>query len=410
MAKINLDSKKRNLILALLLIVIIGILAVWLLIGSSANVELDTASKADIYRSVEDTGKVRSERSLNLPSAGNGKILSILFEVGDKVKAGDVLVQVDDKALSYQLQSLNYQIKSLESNISYLAKPNSNLSITNSRISASIAKENYQKAEKDYENAKILYEEGAISKSELDSLELLSSVGEMNYIIASNESSLASKGGDADVLKQYDFQIKALQPQLESLKDQINEYQIKAPFDGTISDLFVEEGESVTPLSSVVQVSEDKYYVESNLLEESLVLMEMNAPVEISFDNVIAEGYIRKIHPTIKKVVSDLGVFQQKGIVEIATDYSFSIIGREVNLRFMLGRRQDVLTIDKDALIRRDGLDYVFIAQDNKAKLIEVILGAKGNERYEILEGLEENDIVIVNPADEMKDGDKISY
>jgi multidrug efflux pump subunit AcrA (membrane-fusion protein) len=393
-----------------LAVAVVGILAVWLLLGSSVDVEVDTASKADIYRSIEDTGKVRSERSLDLPSAGNGKILSILVEIGDKVKAGDLLASIDDKALSYQLQSLDYQIKSLESNISYLAKPNSDLSLANYRASAKIAEENYLKAKSDYENAKTLFEEGAISKSEFDSLELLSTVGEMNYIIASNDSRVASKGGDDDVLNQYDFQLKSLIPQLESLQNQITEYQIKAPFDGTISDIFVEEGESVTAMSSVIQISEDKYYVESNLLEESLVLMEMDAPVEISFDTVVAEGYVRKIHPTIKKVVSDLGVFQQKGIVEIATEHEFRIIGREVNLNFMLSRRQDVLTIDKDALIRRGRIDYVFVAKDNKAELREVSVGAKGNARYEILEGLEENDIVIINSGDEIEDGDSISY
>ncbi len=410
MAKINLDSKKRNLILALLAVAVVGILAVWLLLGSSTDVDVDTASKADIYRSIEDTGKVRSERSLDLPAAGNGKILSILVEVGDKVKTGDVLVSLDDKPLGYQLKSLDYQIKSLESNISYLAKPNSNLSLANFRASAKIAEENHLKAERDYENAKILFEEGAISKSELDSLELLNTIGEMNYIMALNESSVASKGGDDDVLKQYDFQLKSLMTQLESLQDQINEYQIKAPFDGTVSDLFVEEGESVIAMNSVVQISENRYYVESNLLEESLVQMEMDAPVEISFDTVFVEGHVRKIHPIIKKVVSDLGVFQQKGIVEIAVDHEFNIIGREVALKFMLGRRQDVLTIDNDALVRRERIDYVFVAENNRAKLIEVSIGAKGNKRCEILEGLEENDIVIISPGDEIEDGDKISY
>ncbi|MBK5252728.1 MAG: hypothetical protein JJE29_08880 [Peptostreptococcaceae bacterium] len=52
----------------------------------------------------------------------------------------------------------------------------------------------------------------------------------------------------------------------------------------------------------------------------------------------------------------------------------------------------------------------MFVAEDNSAKLIEVSVGAKGNERCEILEGLGENDIVIVSPSDELEDGDKISY
>ena len=69
-----------------------------------------------------------------------------------------------------------------------------------------------------------------------------------------------------------------------------------------------------------------------------------------------------------------------------------------------------MLTVDNDALIRRGRIDYVFVADNNIAKLREVSVGAKGNKRCEILEGLEENDIVIVSPPDEMEDGDKISY
>lgn len=409
MAKITLDPKKK-MILILVAVVAIGGLAAWAFLKSSADVEVDAAVKADIYRTLDDVGKVRSERTLDLPAAGKGKILSVLVEVGDTVKAGEVLVSMDDTALGYQLKSLDYQIKSLESNISYLAKPYSDLSLANYRASAKIAEENYQKAKTDYENAQRLFEAGAISKSELDSLELLSTVGEMNYIMASNESSQASKGGDDDVLQQYDFQLKSLMTQLESLKDQIMDYQIKAPFDGTVSEIFVEEGETVSEMSPVVQVSESRYYVESSLLEENFVQMELDAPVEIYFANEVMEGHVRKIHPAIKRVVSDLGVYQQKGIVEIAVDHDFNLIGREVDLRFMLGRRQDVLTVDREALFRRGRTDYVFVAQGSRAQLREVSVGAKGNNRCEILEGLQENELVIVAPDDNLKDGDRISY
>lgn len=409
MDKTKLKFDKRILIV-LLAIVVIGGIGAYVFLNSSVDVEIDTVTKADIFRSVEDTGVVRSERNRDLQAIGNGEVLSIFVEIGDEVKAGDVLVSIDDTAYKYQLESLEYQIKSLESNIAYLAEPYSDLSLENYKGSVRIANENYQKAKSDYENAKKLFELGAISKSELDSFKLLSSVGYMNYVMALNESSAASMGGDSDIVQQYDFQLKALIPQLESLEDQINKSQIKAPFNGIVSEVYVQEGEYVMPMSQVVQMYENKYYVESSLLEESMILMEMDAPVEISFDNVITEGYVRKIHPTIKTVYSDLGVAQQKGIVEIALDSEFSLMGREVNLVFMLGRRQGVITADMNAMIRLDNEDYVFVAKDKIAQLTKVKVGAKGNNRYEILEGLEENDLVIINPNDDLDDGDKISY
>ena len=400
----------KKILIVLLLIVVIGGIGAFVFLKSSVDVEVDTAVNADIYRSIEDTGVVRSERIQDLQAAWNGEVLSILVEVGDEVKAGDVLVSIDDSVFKYQLESLEYQIKSLESNIAYLADPYSALLLENYKGSVKIAKENFLKAKSDYENAKELFELGAISKSEIDSLELLSTVGEMSYIMALNESNAASMGGDADVVQQYNFQLKSLIPQLESLENQINKSQIKAFFDGTVSEIYVQEGEYVMPMSQVVQIYENQYYVESSLLEESMILMEMDAPVEISFDTIIVEGSVRKIHPTIKTVFSDLGVAQQKGIVEIALENEFSLMGREVDLIFMLGRRQGVLTVDMNALIRCGSDDYVFVAQDNMAQLRKVSVGAKGNERYERLEGLKEKDIVIINPGDEIEDGDRISY
>ncbi len=409
MDKTKLKFDKRILIV-LLAIVVIGGIGAYVFLNSSEDVEIDTVTKADIYRSIEDTGIVRSERSRDLQATGNGEVLSILVEIGDEVKTGDVLVSIDDTAYEYQLESLEYQIKSLESNIAYLAEPYSELSLENYKGSVRIANENYQKAKSDYENAKKLFELGAISKSDLDSLKVLSSVGYMNYIMALNESSAASMGGDSDIVQQYNFQLKALIPQLESLEDQISKSQIKAPFDGIVSEVYVQEGEYVMPMSQVIQIYENKYYVESNLLEESMILMEMDAPVEISFDNIITEGSVRKIHPTIKTVYSDLGVAQQRGIVEIDLENEFSLMGREVNLMFMLGRRQGVITVDMNAVVRLDNEDYVFVAKDKTAQLTKVTVGAKGNNRYEILEGLKENDLVIINPSDDLDEGDKISY
>ncbi|MBN2261112.1 MAG: biotin/lipoyl-binding protein [Clostridiales bacterium] len=409
MGKINFGSKNKMIII-LLVIVVIGGIGVWAFLKSSADVEIDTVAKADIYRSIEDTGIVRSKRIQDLQAAGNGEVLSISVEVGDKVKAGDVLVAIDDSAFKYQLESLEYQIKSLESNIAYLADPYSDLSLENYKSSVKIAKENFLKAKSDYENAKELFAIGAISKSEIDSLELLSTVGEMSYIMALNESSAASKGGDDDVIQQYNYQLKSLIPQLEFLENQIKKSLIKSPFDGIVSEIYVKEGEYVLPMSHVAQIYENQYYVESSLLEESFVQMEMDAPVEVSFDNVSAEGFVSKIYPTIKTVISDLGVSQQKGVVDITVNHEFTLIGREVDLVFMIGRRQGVLTIDKDALIKHENDDYVLVANDNKAELRKVSVGAKGNERFEILEGLKENEKVIIDPGDEIKDGDKISY
>ena len=393
MSKINSKSKK-SLITAVLAIVVLAAIGILVYMSTSVDVEVDPVINDDIYRSIEDVGKVRSEKSVALQSVGTGRVLSVLVEVGDQVKAGNVLVKVDDSALRYQLESLEYQTQSPGSYI---------------EGSVTITKENYLKAREDYNKAKALFELGAISESELKSLELLSTVSRTNYIMALDELDAVKLDGD-EAAKLYNAQIQALIPQIESLENQIKEYEIKTSFDGTVGEIYVEEDQYVMPMSAVVQIYENKYYIESSLLEESLVQMELDAPVEISFDSTFIDGYVRKIYPMIKTVISDLGVAQQKGIVEIASDYDFSLMGREVELKFILGQKKGVLTVDKDALFKRGRESYVFVAVGNRAELRQVKVGAVGNTRSEILEGLEINESVIISPVDEVEEGDRISY
>lgn len=376
----------------------------------SEIVEIDTAIVEEIHETIKDSGVVMSENMLNLLSLGSGRVLMIEVEIGDVVKKDDVLATIDDKDLKLQLEALSYDVQSLESNISYLTKPYDNLTLENYKDSARISKENLENSRKDYENGLILFESGAISKSELESLELLFNINEMNYTMALNESNLASKGSDDNLLQQYSYQLKSLEIQLEMLTRQIEEYVIKAPFDGIISDVFISEDEYVMFATPAIQIYKDEYYIVSNLLEDDLTLINKDTPVVIKFGGEEAKGSIRKIHPTIKSIISDLGVSQLKGVVEIDTDHEISLLGKEVDVEFIIKENDSTLTIDKDAVVKYNGDDYVFLAGTNKAVLQLVTLGIKGVKRYEVLEGLDEGDIIIINPSEHIEDGVKISY
>ncbi len=408
MREINFKSKKSIVLIIVLLLSSVGMGAYYLM--QSETVEVDIAIIEEIHETIKDSGVVVSENMLNLLSLGNGKVLMIEVEIGDFVKKDDVLVTIDDNDLKLQLEALSYDVQSLESNISYLTKPYDNLILENYKDSARISKENLEKSRKDYENGLILFDSGAISKSELDSLELLLNINKMSYTMALNESNLASKGSNDDLIEQYSYQLKSLETQLKMLTNQIEDYAIKAPFDGIVSDVFISEDEYVMFAAPVIQIFKDEYYIVSNLLEDDLILIDKDTPVVIKFGGEETKGSIRKIHPTIKSIISDLGVSQLKGVVEIDTAYEFSLLGKEVDIEFVIDENDSTLTIDKNAVLKYNGDNYVFLADDNRAVLQIVTLGIKGSKRYEILEGLGEGDIVIINPSEYIEDGEKISY
>ena len=87
-------DKKKGIAMVLLTTVVIVVIGIFLYLQTAEKVEVDTVIKTDIYRTVEDTGKVKSERTIDLKAVGNGKILSIEVEPGDNVKVGDLLVLI----------------------------------------------------------------------------------------------------------------------------------------------------------------------------------------------------------------------------------------------------------------------------------------------------------------------------
>ncbi|MBN2260374.1 MAG: biotin/lipoyl-binding protein [Clostridiales bacterium] len=374
------------------------------------KVDVDLVKMEAVYASVKDTGTVKSEEKVDLISIGSGKVLEVKVAIGDEAEEGDILVEIDDKALRYQLESLSYEIKALESNISYLIKPYNKSTIENYKDSAKIAKENFDRSKKDYDNAVILFESGAISQSEMDSLELSYKISEMNYSMALNETNAIASGSSQDLIEQYRYQLKSLETKLEMLKDEIDEYVIKAPFDGIISEIYVNESVFVMTGAPTVQIYKKKYFIESNLLEEDLILLNDMTPVILSFDGKEVDGSIRKIHPALKEIISNLGVSQLKGVVEIDVDYAFGLIGREVDIEFIVDHNENSLTISKDTILKYNGDEFVYLVQNGKTVLKAVQIGIKGNQRYEILDGLSEGDIVILNPTDSIEEGMKVSY
>ncbi|MCR4442508.1 MAG: hypothetical protein QHH10_13615 [Peptococcaceae bacterium] len=64
-----------------------------------------------------------------------------------------------------------------------------------------------------------------------------------------------------------------------------------------------------------------------------------------------------------------------------------------------------ILAISKNALLERDGRQYVFVLKDGRAKLVPVLTGLSGENDITILEGLSRGDQVIVSGAGQVMEG-----
>lgn len=77
--------------------------------GQGIIVEVESVKRGDIDKYIEETAVVKLENEKAVYAAAGGRILEVLAEVGDTVKAGDVLARLDNSDIKFQIKTLEFK-------------------------------------------------------------------------------------------------------------------------------------------------------------------------------------------------------------------------------------------------------------------------------------------------------------
>ena len=84
------------------------------------------------------------------------------------------------------------------------------------------------------------------------------------------------------------------------------------------------------------------------------------------------------------------------------------IIGTTVNIDLVISEKHDAITIPKYAIISKDKKEFVYLAKENKAMMIDIQTGAAEKDRVEVISGLEAGDQLIITSLQRLMDGQPI--
>jgi len=236
------------------------------------------------YLYANDSSYKGKVESLIVPSISevSGKIVESGISLGQSVKKGDVIAQIDGADLNYTLTQLqlNLQKKKLALGDVTVGQggqaTNAYLAAQANYNSASIAA---GKASKDYIDAKALYSEGAISSSELEKLKVvLASATSLESAALAQLNNTLNQTGQSSA--QIDIAI--LENQISQLKDNLSKYTIVAPCDGTILSKNYGEGSIVSAGFNISDIgSLDEMYVIFYIPENRISEIQYNDAIQI---------------------------------------------------------------------------------------------------------------------------------
>lgn len=233
---------------------------------------------------------------------------------------------------------------------------------------------NYQKAQKDYERYQTLYKEKSATDAQLEGAKLAFQSAEAQYI---------------------------------SSKKAYEDTKITTPISGVVTSINVDLGNFVSNhmvVAEVVDIARLKVIL--NVSEQNVFNLKVGDKVQITTDvypGVTFEGRI--------KTISDKGNAAHTYPVEVDLSNSKEHplkAGMFAHVTFNTRSKSKELVIPRDALLGSVKDAQAFIVKNGEAKLRNPVIGNTSNNDLEVLSGLKEGEIIIINGQNNLKENYKV--
>jgi HlyD family secretion protein len=390
--------KKKKYLLALLAIIVLFIAASLFLREQGDQLKTSQVKSGSIKKTIEERGTVFSKRVNTFYSDMSRKVESLHYSVGDRVIKGDVILTYENN-YDLEIDRINKQIEAIIASYNEIVKGADFEEISNLKLNISTIEANLAFAKSNFEKIETLYNNNAVSQLEYDEAKNNLKVLENLLQEANNNYNKVIQGVSSNVKKQYEAQIDEAVVQKQILEKNLEQSSIKAEFDGVITELNVHQGGMTRTGVPVVEIQDDSnlgIYVEV-LAEDAQELMRgMDFNIVDDDGKVIETILISRIYPKAQSKVSDLGVEQKRVRVEADLNDINYKLGSEVDIEIVLQEKNNVLLVDKDAVYEKENKKYVTIVDGNKQTEVEIITGLEDDTHVEVLSGLNENDIVLM--------------
>ena len=385
-AALSRGGRKKTVYIALALLFIIILGAVFFRGMLLPAVEVDVATVGQIYPSqaltlLNASGYVVAQRKAAVASKVTGRLVSISVEEGDAVKKGDVIAR-------------------LENEDSAAAKNQASANLEASRAESERAKAEFQDAKNNLARQKELLAKDYISKLEYDSAE-----ARYKKAVAGVASAEAA--------------VRAYAAALHGAGVALGYTYIRAPFDAVVLTKDADIGDIVTPIgaaasakAAVVTIADmDSLLVEADVSESNLKQVKTGEPCEIQLDafpDLRFRGEVHMIVPTADRTKASVMVkvkFLDKDkrvLPEMSAKVAF--LERPLKPEELKPR----IAVNASSLVTQENRKYVFLLKDDTAVETPVKTGDQFGEMVEILDGVKAGDRVILKPADKVKNKTRV--
>jgi RND family efflux transporter MFP subunit len=370
-------SNSGNLSKIIMAVVITALLGLWVAHHAraqvSTGVEISTiptagvakVTREDIFREVTIPAEFRPYAEVALHAKVSGYVSKMAVDFGDTVKAGELLATLEVPELQAEL--------------------------VNARAAA-------EKAEADHTNAHLIYMR-------------LQTVNREHPNLVAQQDLDTSEANDQTT----EAAIAAAQADVTKFETMVGYTRITAPFDGVVTHRYVDPGTLIqagttsdTQSLPLVQVSDNyRLRLDFPVTVDYVKDIQLGDPVEVRVDSLGGKTFTGKISRFTHEVSEDTRTMITE--IEVPNPDLKLVPGMYATVILKVNKLSQVLTVPTEAIADEKKPSVYVINRNNEVEECPVELGEETPDKYEIISGLKEGELVVMGSRAGLQAGEKVA-
>lgn len=335
----------------------------------TVSVGLASAARGLLREELLLTGSLKPKKQVAVTSKATGRVERILFQVGDNVRSGAMIAELDDDELRQQVNRAEASLRVAAASVTQREAERAN-------------------AGAELDRAKNLFDNGLLSPQDYESRKT-------NVVVVRAQVELAeAQKGQAEA-------------ELKELKIRLDQVKVYSPMNGVVAVRHVDEGALVSPATPILTIVDLSTMVtRGNVPERSIGKLRVGNQAIVHVDAIPGEPYRGRV----ARIAPVLDVATRSALIEIDIPNPRQELKAEmfVRIELDLGTSREATLIPREGLVYRGEQAGVYLVRDGRPVFHSIETGLTRGDSVEVLANLEPGTEIIGRGASMLRDGDRI--
>ncbi len=356
---IDKQLKKKKLIIGISLIVIAVLFGFYLLGGAKeaeGNYITEIVQKGTISNTISANGTVEPVDTVSLSYKNSEIIKKIHVKLGDHVTTGQLLAEQDTANLQAEVTQASASLKSAEANLEITKNSARPEELAEAEAKVSAARASYELAKTDFERNEQLLQQGFLAQADFDQIKYEYNNAAANLKQAEESLKLLKAGSRPEEIEAAAAQVESSRAQLQMAEKELAESKMYSPMNGIVSSINGAEGQRATANNDntsgegFIDIISEALQVRAQVNESDIGKLKVGQLVEFTVNSYQDKTFTGKVSSISPQAYTESNVQLYDAIIQLNDNQTGLMAGMPANVNIIVERQENVLTIPKGAV------------------------------------------------------------